>query len=132
MPHIRSQCPCERLLSYTKPVRTTFVNLDSAELACFDVNAQTPFEIPRKEAHERMITRLILILALSALLFGATVPAMADWYVIQNKVGTTKLTDKKPGLGWMIIDGPYRYWDQAARSGRISPTPPGGRMFLLR
>lgn len=99
------------------------VNLGFAKLAYFTLNAQTPFEIPRKEAHIQMITRFITILALSAFLLGATVPVVADqWYVVQNKEGTTKLIEEKPGPGWMIVDGPFNAWDQAARAGGVPPT----------
>jgi len=81
-----------------------------------------------------MITRLVAILALSAFLIGATVPAWADekWYVIQNKEGTTKLTTEKPGPGWMIVEGPFNAWDQAARAGGVPSTGSSARGKLRK
>ena len=47
--------------------------------------------------------------------FALVTPASADWYVVQNQVGSRNVADYVPGYGWSIISGPYATVDAAKR-----------------
>lgn len=56
-------------------------------------------------------------------------PALsAQFFIVQDKMGRSAVIDGKPGIGWTIIDGPFKTLDAAKRvlgaAAALPPTSP--------
>ncbi|MDQ7785054.1 MAG: hypothetical protein RDU20_19370 [Desulfomonilaceae bacterium] len=68
-----------------------------------------------------IVAAMIAVFVLA--LVGSAVAA--DFYVVRDKMGQSTVMEGKPGLGWMIVDGPFDTKDAALRVlGAARATPP--------
>jgi len=79
-----------------------------------------------------MTTRhIIAVMIAFSLCVVAGSAVAAQFYIVQDKLGQTTFMEGKPGIGWTVVDGPFKTLDAAKRvlgsAGAVRPTAPPTR-----